>query len=475
MVLRKRLAAFTMAAVLVITSAPVFVRANTADPITVTIDGRILSFENVQPQIVNDRTMVPVRELGEALGARVEWDGDTQSVLLIKGNRFATLRINSEAMIFGEFEIVDDVMDARSAETLRLESPPVIVDDWSVFPLHAVVQAFGVEQPQWVSATRTVVITTGENPQEPEPTPAPEQTPAPTPQPTEQVQVTTPQTQTNTQAPTFPDTEFFREVSGRRVQDMHTARNRFAVVVFDGREQSGFGDVQRAINAATRAGYQLFGFDINNTTGRHTGPENLEWVWETKNASDAPFLVLSFSGREDYFTQNLASEGVLVEMFENMTRQNPQLPSAGGPGSGSAVASSPSPSPSPSPTPRPGTGDGWFRVDLPETQAMYDENEAFVLFVYSTSDHDVEAVRDMVRDVAAARGVELLVTTNVGAARWIHRYVPSHGASITDQVGSTPLVMIVYGRGHVIPLRNVGIGSRGELENQLWSFLRRSQ
>jgi hypothetical protein len=463
-----------MAAVLVMASAPAFVRANTAAPITVTIDGRILSFERVQPQIINDRVMVPVRDLGEALGARVEWDGEAEppSVMLFRDNRYAVMGIGLLAMVHGEFELVDGEIeiDLAAREVLELESPPVIVDDWSLFPLHAVAEAFGVER-HWVSETRTVVITTGAGGQEPDVELPPAQAPEPTA--TAAAAPTVVQQQNTGLEPTFPDTDFYRETSGMRVQAMHDSRNRFAVVVFDGRDQSGFAGVQRAINAATRARYQIFGFDINNTTGSQTSPDSLQWVWQHKDPSDAPFLVFSFSGREDYFTQDLSNEGTLFTMFENMALQNPRPPSAGGPTTSSAAGASPSPSPSPSPTPRPGTGEAWSRIDLPDTQAMYEGNEAFVLFVYSTSDHNVEAVRDMVREVAAAHGVELLVTTNVGTARWIHTYVPSHGESIIAQVGSTPLVMIVYGRGHVIPLRNLNIGSRSNLDSQLWSFQRR--
>lgn len=50
-----------------------------ADDISITLDGRNLSFD-VPPQIINERTMVPLRAIFEALGADVDWDQATQTV-----------------------------------------------------------------------------------------------------------------------------------------------------------------------------------------------------------------------------------------------------------------------------------------------------------------------------------------------------------------------------------------------------------
>ena len=51
--------------------------------ISVVLDGRKIEFD-VQPQIINDRTMVPMRAIFEKLGALVEWNQDTQTVTASK-------------------------------------------------------------------------------------------------------------------------------------------------------------------------------------------------------------------------------------------------------------------------------------------------------------------------------------------------------------------------------------------------------
>ena len=50
-----------------------------ADDITVTLDGKAIEFD-VQPQIIDGRTMVPLRRIFEEIGAVVKWNGETQTV-----------------------------------------------------------------------------------------------------------------------------------------------------------------------------------------------------------------------------------------------------------------------------------------------------------------------------------------------------------------------------------------------------------
>ena len=49
--------------------------------ITVTVEGSALTFDQ-SPIILNGRTLVPLRAIAEALNFNVEWDGDTQTVII---------------------------------------------------------------------------------------------------------------------------------------------------------------------------------------------------------------------------------------------------------------------------------------------------------------------------------------------------------------------------------------------------------
>lgn len=75
-------------------SGPIHVNAESA-PITVTIDGVLQSYE--QPPVeINGYTLVPMRGIFEALGATIVWDPTTQSVFATKGDISVIIVINSE-------------------------------------------------------------------------------------------------------------------------------------------------------------------------------------------------------------------------------------------------------------------------------------------------------------------------------------------------------------------------------------------
>ena len=60
--------------------------------VTLTIDGKVLTMTvdktipgfDAAPVIINNRTYVPIRYIGEALGAHVEWIADTQQIVIEK-------------------------------------------------------------------------------------------------------------------------------------------------------------------------------------------------------------------------------------------------------------------------------------------------------------------------------------------------------------------------------------------------------
>ena len=47
----------------------------------ITVDGRSVTLD-VPPMIVDSRTLVPARAVAESFGINVDWNGDTQTVIL---------------------------------------------------------------------------------------------------------------------------------------------------------------------------------------------------------------------------------------------------------------------------------------------------------------------------------------------------------------------------------------------------------
>jgi hypothetical protein len=124
-----------------------FTAAQCADDISVTLDGKALSFD-VAPQIIEGRTLVPLRVIFEALGAEVDWDGDTKTVTAVKDNDVLKMTVGSEEM-------------SINSDSLTLDVPPVIIDDRTLVPARAVAEGFGCKV-DWDNDSRTVIIETAQ-------------------------------------------------------------------------------------------------------------------------------------------------------------------------------------------------------------------------------------------------------------------------------------------------------------------------
>lgn len=115
------------------------------DEIKVKIDGEQIAFD-VAPQIINDRTMVPLRAIFEALGATVDWNGDTRTVTSTKDDTTISLTIDSATM-------------SVNGEDIALDSPACIINDRTLVPVRAISEAFGTTV-DWIGEEKTVLITT---------------------------------------------------------------------------------------------------------------------------------------------------------------------------------------------------------------------------------------------------------------------------------------------------------------------------
>ena len=67
------------------------------EKITVTLNGNEIKFD-VAPKIINNRTMVPLRAISEAIDASVLWNSDDRSILLNRGDMVAMLQIGNEKL-----------------------------------------------------------------------------------------------------------------------------------------------------------------------------------------------------------------------------------------------------------------------------------------------------------------------------------------------------------------------------------------
>lgn len=142
--------------------------------IDLVVDGEKLALD-VPPQVVEQRTLVPLRAIFEKLGATVEWDQTTQTATATKGADVVQITIDSTtAYVNGQ------------AQTLDV--PAMAVDGRTLVPVRFVSEALQADV-QWIQETQTVQITTqaaGTTVTVPAVTPTPTPTPTPAPAPSQE-------------------------------------------------------------------------------------------------------------------------------------------------------------------------------------------------------------------------------------------------------------------------------------------------
>ena len=112
--------------------------------ITVLIHGEKISFDQ-PPIIINGRTLVPVRAIFETLGATVEWEAETGTVIAKRSNTRVSLSIGNSIMTKNSKDIVLDVA-------------PQLINGRTLVPARAVAEAFECNV-DWDGSTSTVIIT----------------------------------------------------------------------------------------------------------------------------------------------------------------------------------------------------------------------------------------------------------------------------------------------------------------------------
>lgn len=131
---------YTLVAVMCLTYIPVMAEET---PVTVMVDGEYVKFD-VQPTIIEGRTLVPVRAIFEALGAEVDWQGDTRTAVSSKGDTKVSIQIDNKVMKVNDADVALDV-------------PAQLVDDRTLVPVRAISEAYDC-YVDWNGDKRTVVV-----------------------------------------------------------------------------------------------------------------------------------------------------------------------------------------------------------------------------------------------------------------------------------------------------------------------------
>ncbi len=111
--------------------------------IKVFLDDTQIVFD-VSPRIVNDRTMVPLRAIFEALGATVEWDNATQTITAYNSQYKIRARI-------GEYDL--DINNI----SIKMDTTPIVINGRTLVPVRFISSAFNCDV-NWIEQSQTVII-----------------------------------------------------------------------------------------------------------------------------------------------------------------------------------------------------------------------------------------------------------------------------------------------------------------------------
>lgn len=112
-------------------------------PIDVYVNGKMLNLTDY-PFVVKQRTLIPIRDIAEALGATVTWNQERQEVTVELEDKRMLLKIGSPTIIVNEVAIASEIS-------------PQIINSRTYVPLRVVSEQLGA-QVQWHQNSRTITI-----------------------------------------------------------------------------------------------------------------------------------------------------------------------------------------------------------------------------------------------------------------------------------------------------------------------------
>ena len=123
--------------------------------IRVQLDGTYLDFTDsegnvVNPQILSDRTMVPMRKIFETFSANVGWDESTRTVTATTDTKEITLTIDNNVATLKD-------LATGAVSSINLDQAPVIVDGRTLVPVRFIAESLNKEVG-WDNEARTVII-----------------------------------------------------------------------------------------------------------------------------------------------------------------------------------------------------------------------------------------------------------------------------------------------------------------------------
>lgn len=115
----------------------------TAGAVDLYVDTDLINTD-VPPQVINGRTLVPVRAIFEALNASVEWNGETQTVTGQRGSTTVIMQIGSTTAYV-------------NGEAKTLDVPAQLINDRTMVPARFISESLGCDVT-WYQESQTAAV-----------------------------------------------------------------------------------------------------------------------------------------------------------------------------------------------------------------------------------------------------------------------------------------------------------------------------
>jgi len=373
-------------------------------------------------EIVNDRLLVPFREIGEAMGATVHWQGDFQRITIFRGDRYSIMHIGSPSVQYGEFTIDQNGHVIFQTQNLsQMDAPPTIINDLTYIPLRAISETLGASI-SWNEFTSTATIVSPPiTPPEPPTPPAPPEPEVVEEDDDDEDEEEEDEDDLPLNFGDFSNTSHFRIISSRQAQSrfQDSATDSFVLVVYDSTSEDSKRIVPDIQDIAQSINFRVYAVD--KAASNNNSSENA-WMWNfirQSNFTDPSIFYIQSPTNvrvdsnpnlnnlaEDFrHFQILVETGIEIGDFRNTNT---------------------------------------FRnVTSREIEDMYRNNEEFIFVLYDSSDNDSRFYIPIIK--AAAREADqrvYAVDIDRNASYHNHlRFLPAMGSNLHRRI---PMLYLVY-------------------------------
>lgn len=117
--------------------------------VNVLVDGAPVQYTDQTPVIINDRTYIPIRDVFEKLGFKVDWDGDSKAVIISDDYYMTVLMTGTDGILTAGADL--------NFNCKTLENKIQIINGRTMLPLREILEGCGYELG-WDAETKSAIV-----------------------------------------------------------------------------------------------------------------------------------------------------------------------------------------------------------------------------------------------------------------------------------------------------------------------------